>query len=595
MTYLPLLDPSTETQIMSQPTQSPRGKRPLPSLVDDIATTDPHRVLYSITKTQDPAAGFRDITAAEVARGVNRCAWYIEKNLGRGQNFPTLAFIGPQTPIYAILVLAAIKTGYKLLLLSPQNTIEADLSLMGKSDCKTILLPPVLPFPIVGELVQTGKLNIVEVPALEHWLEDGHVEPYPYTKTFEEARRDPFSVMHTSGSTGIPKPIIWTHGKVSTIDSFVDLASLGYRNMFFSMCPGTRLYGAFPVNHGAGLMMLLPASIYAGFTVVTGPFPPTPEIMDSIHVHGNVQISSVAPMMLTNLAKNPSYLENLSRLNFIVYGGGPLPKATGEAVASKTTLFNFLGTTEAGSLPGHLCDPEDWAYLNFSSIVGSDFRPVGDGLYEHFIVRDPKLSRYQAIFETFPDINEWPLKDLYSKHPTKEGLWLYRGRADDMIVYSTNQKLNPLGLEEIINSHPAISAALVIGTGRSQTSLLVEAVAPPTNDVERDKLLDKIWESVEDANSLVLEDKLKIRGDMVIFTSVEKPMLRAGKGTVQRQMTVDAYASELDALYAVVEQSTAGPYPEYEYVNEVNGVNGNYHGQQMRKTMGFRGGDNRRN
>ncbi|RYP15960.1 hypothetical protein DL765_005400 [Monosporascus sp. GIB2] len=36
---------------------------------------------------------------------------------------------------------------------------------------------------------------------------------------------------------------------------------------------------------------------------------------------------------------------------------------------------------------------------------------------------------------------------------------------------------------------------------------------------------------------------------MITFTTVGKPMLRAGKGTVQRQMTVELYAAELDALY----------------------------------------------
>jgi acyl-CoA synthetase (AMP-forming)/AMP-acid ligase II len=544
---------------MSQPTHQSHGNRLLPSLVDEIGLTDPDRVLYSITKTQDPADGFQDITAAEVARGVNRCAWHIEEHLGRGESFPTLAFIGPQNPIYAILVLACIKTGYKPLLLSPRNTPEASLSLLEQTDCNTILLPPVFPLPVIGELVQKHRMNILEIPALQHWLEDGSDKPYPFDKTFEEARSDPIVVLQTSGSTGMPKPISITHGTFAAIDSYLKVPSLVYP----SMCAGSRLYVAFPLCHSAGLTNLLPGCIYAESTMVFGPFPPTSAIINSVHIHGNVQQSAIAPMMLTDLVKNPEYLENLSRIDLIPYGGSPLPTAVGDIISSKTRLFNCMGITECGPLPSLLCDQEDWAYLNFSPVLGSEFRRIADGLYEHFIIRDPKSTRYQAIFETFPELNEWPMRDLYSKHPTKKDHWLYRGRADDIIVFASAQNLNPIPVEETVATSPAVSAALLIGTGRSQSSLLVEAVTPPTNDTEREQLLADIWESVEDANNSIPTGSLKVRRDMVIFTTIEKPMLRAGKGTVQRKLTMDAYSSEIDALYKAHGDSKLGPYPGF--------------------------------
>ncbi|KAM0339571.1 hypothetical protein ACHAPU_010870 [Fusarium lateritium] len=544
---------------MSQLAQISHGNRLLPTLVDEIAATDPNRVLYSITKTQDPADGFQDITTAELARGVNRCAWHIKKHLGRGENFPTLAFIGLQNPIYAILVLACIKTGYKLLLLSPRNTPEASLSLLQQTKCGTILLPPVFPLPVVGELVQKGRMDVLEVPSLQYWLENEPVEPYFFHKTFEEARTDPFVVLQTSGSTGMPKAVTITHGTIAAIDSYLEVPSAAYP----SRCTGCRMYLSFPVCHSAGLTNLLPGCIFANFTVVFGPFPPTPSIINSIHVHGNIQQSALPPMMLAELAKNPEYLANLGRVDMAVYGGGPLPSAVGDAISSKTQLFNVMGITECGPLPSQVCDPEDWAYLNFSPALGSEFRHVADGLYEHFIVRNSEATKYQAIFETFPDINEWPMKDLYSKHPAKKDHWLYRGRADDIIVLSTAQKLNPVPVEEIVTADPAVSAALVIGTDRPQPCLLVEATCPPTDAAERIGLLDSIWGSVEAANEYIAGKGSKLRRDMVIFTSPEKPMLRAAKGNVQRKFTSDLYASELDALYEAHTTPDSGPYPEY--------------------------------
>ena len=39
------------------------------------------------------------------------------------------------------------------------------------------------------------------VPSLQVML-DSKPEPYPYVKSFEEARQDPIVVLHSSGSTG---------------------------------------------------------------------------------------------------------------------------------------------------------------------------------------------------------------------------------------------------------------------------------------------------------------------------------------------------------------------------------------------------------
>ncbi|KAI1073845.1 hypothetical protein F5B20DRAFT_478457 [Whalleya microplaca] len=533
---------------MAQTPPANVGERLLPSLVDEIAHSDPCRIFYSVAKTNDPSDGFLDITAKTFAQAVDRCSWYIEKNLGRGQGFPTLTYLGPQDVVYGILVLACIKTGYKLLLNSPRNTLEAHLSLFEKMDCNTFLLPLNFPLPVVKQILAARQMRVLEIPGMQDWVEDGPSEPYPYTKTYAEAQHEPFAVMHTSGSTGIPKPVVQTHGTYSTLDQFTLLPSLGYKPTHPTMCAGTRIYLGFPLFHTGGMGMLLPASIYINFTVVLGSYPPSADIVNSIHVHGNVESSCVAPMILVDLVKDPEYLENLGRLKFITFGGGPLPQATGDLISTKTRLVNCVGSTECGVLPNQQCDPEDWAYLSMSPVLGVEYRYVSEDIYEQFIVRNPKLERYQGVFRTFPELNEWPMKDLYSKHPTKENVWLYRGRADDIIVFSTGEKLNPIGMESIINANPVVTAALVTGLGRFQSSLLVEADNSPTNETEKQKLLDVIWPSVQAANR-ESPSHGRIHRNMIIFTSPDKPMLRAGKGTVQRKSSVDLYATELEALY----------------------------------------------
>lgn len=80
------------------------GRRLLPSVVDEIARSDPSRVLYSIPKTRRPRDGFQDITALQFSQAVDRCAWHLHKQIGPGTGFPTVLYIGPQDIVYAILV-----------------------------------------------------------------------------------------------------------------------------------------------------------------------------------------------------------------------------------------------------------------------------------------------------------------------------------------------------------------------------------------------------------------------------------------------------------------------------------------------------------
>ncbi|KAK2591580.1 hypothetical protein QQS21_010731 [Conoideocrella luteorostrata] len=535
------------------------GERLLPSLVDQIAASDPDRVLYSVAKTKNPAEGFRDIDANTFAQAVDRCSWYLEENLGRGENFPTLLYMGPQDLVYAILTLACIKTGYKLLLNSPRNTLEAHLSLLEQMDCHIFLLPPQFPLPVVKQILGARQMRVLDIPILSHWLDDrdSRQQSYPYNKDYKEAKSEPFVVLHTSGSTGTPKPVVQTHGTHSPLDAFTALPSLGMKPTYPAMCAGTRVYLAFPLFHCAGIAMLLPGSIYSGFTVVLGPFPPSADVANSIHEYGNVQHSCLAPMTLVDLVKVPSHLENLSKLTQITFGGGPCPQAVGDLISSKTRLLNCLGTTECGVLPIQLCEPHDWAYMSVSPVLGHEYRHISGDLYEQVIRRDVQFQKYQGIFETFVDLEEWPMKDLYSKHPTEDNVWLYRGRTDDIIVFTTGEKLNPLEMESIIGANPAVGAVLVTGQGRFQSSLLVEPAEPISSQRGKESLLDALWPSVLEANKQTPSHG-RIQRDMIIVTAEGKPMLRAGKGTVQRKMTVDLYATELNVLYSAAEDTS--PY-----------------------------------
>ena len=187
-----------------------------------------------------------------------------------------------------------------------------------------MLLPSNFPLPVIKQIESARKLRVVDIPPVAHWLNQNQpTEPYPYTKTYAEARLDPWVVLHTSGSTGTPKPIIQTHATYAALDAFTGLPSLGYSPCFPSLGSGRRIYLGFPLFHCAGVSMLLPASLFAGFTIVLGPFLPSADVVNAVHVHGNVQESCVAPFTLIELSKDPTHLENLRRLETVTTVGTP--------------------------------------------------------------------------------------------------------------------------------------------------------------------------------------------------------------------------------------------------------------------------------
>lgn len=395
------------------------GQRLLPSYVDEIAHADPSRILYSITKTKDPADGFQDINASVFARAVNRCAWYLEEKLGKGQNNENILYMGPQDIVYGIVILASLKVGYTALLSSPRNTLEAHLSLLEKTDCNTFLLPPVFPLPVVKQIQGARPMRVLEIATAPHWLDDlpsaseADEPAYPFTKTYAEARHEPWVTLHTSGSTGVPKAIAQRHATYAPIESYQRIPEHLGGPAYPSSCKGRRMYLGLPLFHCAGASIMLPCAIFVGFTIVLGPFPPSAEVVDAMHRYGNIQESAHAPTVLIELAKDPAAVERVGKLDLLIYGGGPMPPRVGKVLAAKTRLHSALGGTEAGVIPGVVVvddDPADWQYTGISPALGAEYRHVSGDLYEQVIVRKKELEPWQAIFGTFPELNEYYMK-----------------------------------------------------------------------------------------------------------------------------------------------------------------------------------------
>ncbi|KAK5239995.1 hypothetical protein LTR16_011253, partial [Cryomyces antarcticus] len=144
-------------------------------------------------------------------------------------------------------------------------------------------------------------------------------------------------------------------------------------------------------------------------------------------------------------------------------GGAPVSSHAGDIASKKVQFMNILGGTEGSTPQQLLIESSDYLYHNFGPTSGVVLRPVSDDLYELVIERRKGSEAQQCIFMTFPELQEFSMKDLYSRHPdpAKADHWRYRGRADDVIVFQNGQKLNPLTMEATMCKHRDVQAMLV--------------------------------------------------------------------------------------------------------------------------------------
>ena len=299
-----------------------------------------------------------------------------------------------------------------------------------------------------------------------------------------------------------------------------------------------------------GLLCTTILAVYWNMPPIVGP----PNVITTAELASNIaaldicQSAILSPAVLQEMTKNPALLKSLDTLDYVIWCGAPLSSvAIADSIRSHAPIYPAYGATETGPLPLTLENQDLHEWMNFNSIIGAKLKHYAEDLYELVIVKDTKVLPFQFVFLNFPDLEEWPTKDLMSKHPTRD-LWRYRGRRDDIIVMSNGLKINPLILEGIVMSHPQVISALLIGTGRTKAAWLIEPRLPPSNESERITLVEDIWPSIEKVNEAAPK-QARIEKDWIMFTTKEKPMARAGKGSVQRQTTVKLYEKELGALY----------------------------------------------
>jgi O-succinylbenzoic acid--CoA ligase len=237
----------------------------------------------------------------------------------------------------------------------------------------------------------------------------------------------PLMVVHTSGTTGAPRPITLTYGNV--------LASALGTAVALGLDPEERWLCPLPLSHVGGLMVLLRSVIYAT-TAVLRP-------VEGPELHG----ATLASLVPTQLARAlDAGLERPEGLRAILLGGAGAPRSLLErAAVAGVPVAQTYGLTQACSavtisVPGDLesqgrtipgvrvgIAPDDEILVSGPTVAGGGTLQTGD------------LGRLDS-----------------------RGRLVVIGRKGEMIV-TGGENVAPAEVEDVLLEHPAVADAGVLG------------------------------------------------------------------------------------------------------------------------------------
>ena len=352
-------------------------------------------------------------------------------------------------------------------------------------------------------------------------------------------------ILHSSGTTGLPKPIYMAHRYIlgyAACHEFDPAEDATWVNM-----------STLPLYHGFGL--LAPGlSLSIGMTCLFPPSSIIPAAHSTLELikHFGAQSLMTVPSIIDDVLassgeERKKAMQILAKLEFIAVGGGALNPSRAAMLAENAKLLNHYGVTEIGAIaPIFRPGPDyNWRYLRLRTDLGLQLRPI-EGSAHFRLVGFP--CGWDGAFE---------IQDELERNPdSKRDEVRILGRTDDLIVLKTGEKVMPRKVEEALNADPAVKTSVCVGQGFFEVIVLVELINE--GDTDPDLLKEHIWKLISDINPTLDQHARISSKEAIIIKPVSKTIPRSDKGSVMRREVHVLFKQEIDAAYAAMETDLIG-------------------------------------
>jgi acyl-CoA synthetase (AMP-forming)/AMP-acid ligase II len=280
-------------------------------------------------------------------------------------------------------------------------------------------------------------------------------------------------LMHTSGTTGLPKPVTLTHGGLTQalLRSVVPADGVPRGATLLSV----------PNNHVAGVVAMF-VSLFSGRRLeLLSPFTAA-RWLDAVARTG-VSHAFVVPTMLQRILREPAFdATDLTRLETVAYGAAPMPTTVlVEALSRFPASCDFVGSYGQTETGGTVCvlGPSDHQAARAGepaavvrlrsigkpiagvemSVVDEGGAPVPDGTVGHLVVAiDEGAARRTG--------------DLGYRDDA--GYLFLTSRADDLIIRA-GENIDPAEVEQAIMTYPGVAEVAVAGLPDEEWGQIVAA------------------------------------------------------------------------------------------------------------------------
>ncbi|HEV7589031.1 MAG TPA: acyl-CoA synthetase [Longimicrobium sp.] len=288
----------------------------------------------------------------------------------------------------------------------------------------------------------------------------------------DEARRA--MMLYTSGTTGRPKGVVWTHANLR--------AQLETLSEAWGWRADDRTLLVLPLHHVHGIVNVLSCALWNGAACEVQAKFDAYDVWDRIG-SGALTVFMAVPTVYNRLiaaweGAGPARREHLSaacsRLRLMVSGSAALPVRTLERwrEISGHTLLERYGMTEIGMAlsnplhgerrPGFVGAPLPGVEARLVEEDGSAVEPGAPGEIE---VRGPGVfleywRRPEATAEAFREGRWFRTGDVAVE---EDGSWRILGRRSVDIIKTGGFKVSALEIEEVLRTHPAVAECAVVG------------------------------------------------------------------------------------------------------------------------------------
>lgn len=262
-------------------------------------------------------------------------------------------------------------------------------------------------------------------------------------------KEDTAVIMHTSGTTGMPKGVMVSQGNILE-------AAYGYQEVQ-GLDERAVTVLSVPIFHILGLSCVSTYFIYMGATIVLSAFYQVDDVIEKIRKYRATHFHTV-PAIHLQIVKSRNPDKDLSSLRVMVCGGAPVSDEQIEAISAQApnaVLHLAYGMTEtagSGTLSLYHKGPLHAVPNVACTVVDENHEEVAPGMIGEVVFHGPCVARGRWQLPSLPG------PDMYSGdagYMDEEGNVYVVDRIKD-IVNRGGEKIFPRQIENIILEYPGI-------------------------------------------------------------------------------------------------------------------------------------------